>query len=175
MKLSDEIRRSVNGDAWHGPSVREALDGVTAAQALAQPLPPFHSIWELTLHVAAWHQETLAVVCGRPYRDFPPEDQWPPLGESSEAAWQLLVGSIFSLLEELAGEVATLDDHALERPLELRDYTLEFLPPRLRPTQRLSRRPDHAAQEAGIAFTQPPSFPAANQYERTGNFVRTPR
>ena len=49
-RLVDQLKRSAEGDAWHGPSVREALDGVTAADAFAHPIAGAHSIgsWSCT-------------------------------------------------------------------------------------------------------------------------------
>jgi hypothetical protein len=39
---------------WHGPNLRQAIRGVTAAQAAWRPAPGAHNIWELTLHAAYW-------------------------------------------------------------------------------------------------------------------------
>lgn len=43
------------GTAWHGPTVKGALRGVTAAQARWTPAPGRHNIWELVLHIAYWN------------------------------------------------------------------------------------------------------------------------
>ncbi len=53
-RIADQLRRAFDGDAWHGDSVLEILNGVTAAQAAARPITHAHSIWELVLHIAAW-------------------------------------------------------------------------------------------------------------------------
>ena len=53
-RILDQLKRAYEGDAWHGPSVREALAGVTAQQAHARPLTNAHSIWELVHHIAVW-------------------------------------------------------------------------------------------------------------------------
>jgi hypothetical protein len=34
-RLADQIRRSYQGPCWHGPSLRELLDGVPALQAVS--------------------------------------------------------------------------------------------------------------------------------------------
>ena len=49
IELLDEVYR---GPAWHGPSVRESLAGVTAEHAAASPFPERNSIWDLVLHLA---------------------------------------------------------------------------------------------------------------------------
>lgn len=74
--IVDQLVRVVNGDAWHGPSLADALDGVDAAMAARRPLPNGHSIYELTHHVGAWAHEVACRLNGRdpqmPERgDFP--------------------------------------------------------------------------------------------------------
>jgi hypothetical protein len=51
-RLEEQLQRSFEGEAWHGPSLRETLDGVTAEEASRHPIPGAHSIWELVLHLA---------------------------------------------------------------------------------------------------------------------------
>ena len=54
-RLAGELDKALNGEAWHGPSWREALEGVTPEQALAHPVPGAHSIAEVVRHAATWH------------------------------------------------------------------------------------------------------------------------
>src|ERR1035438_10207490 len=53
-RIADQLRRAFEGEAWHGDSVFEILEGVTAAQAASRPIAGAHTIWELVLHIAAW-------------------------------------------------------------------------------------------------------------------------
>jgi len=55
------------GPSWHGPSVREALKGVTASQAAARPIAHAHTIGELVLHMATWKRAVANRIAGRPY------------------------------------------------------------------------------------------------------------
>jgi hypothetical protein len=50
-RINSQLKRAQEGQAWHGPSLRELLDGVTAEQAAARPIPNAHSIWELVNHI----------------------------------------------------------------------------------------------------------------------------
>lgn len=57
--MSDSLLLSLIDEAytkktWHGPNLRQAIRGVTAAQAAWRPAPGAHNIWELTLHAAYW-------------------------------------------------------------------------------------------------------------------------
>ena len=52
-RLEEQLRRAHEGEAWHGPSLLEALAGVSAEQAAARPIAGAHSIWELVLHLGS--------------------------------------------------------------------------------------------------------------------------
>ena len=52
-RLADTIRRAYEGEAWHGPSLSEVLEGIDAVAA-AIKRGDAHTIWELTLHITAW-------------------------------------------------------------------------------------------------------------------------
>jgi len=52
--LLDNIDEAYKRKAWHGPNLRGALRGVTAAEALTRPGQGRHNIWELALHAAYW-------------------------------------------------------------------------------------------------------------------------
>ena len=84
----DEIYR---GPAWHGPSLLEALDGVTAAAAHAKPDPDRHSIWELVRHLTHG-RHLLADRLAQTSSDFPVavREPWWPVAptEASDAAWR---------------------------------------------------------------------------------------
>ena len=50
-RIEDQLKRSLEGEAWHGPALEELLADVRAEQAAAKPVPPAHSIWEIVLHI----------------------------------------------------------------------------------------------------------------------------
>src|SRR5262245_66033589 len=84
--IIDEMKNIHDGDAWHGPSLKEILSGVTAEQAAAKPLANAHSIWELTLHIAAWEGVLTRRLAGV-RMDEPEEGDLPAVSEGGEEAW----------------------------------------------------------------------------------------
>jgi uncharacterized damage-inducible protein DinB len=48
------IDEAFQGRAWHGPTLRGALRGVTATEAAWRPGRRRHNIWEVTVHAAYW-------------------------------------------------------------------------------------------------------------------------
>src|SRR5919199_1641697 len=86
-RIADQLRRAHEGGAWHGPSVRELLAGVTAEQAAARPFEGAHSIRELVEHVEAWERAILRRLGGDPAAIYKTPEDWPE-AEASEEAWR---------------------------------------------------------------------------------------
>lgn len=84
--LAEQIRLAHGGPAWHGPSVAENLEGLTAGQAAARPVPGAHSIWEIVLHATAWTNEVRRRLQGQAPRE-PAEGDWPEVGTVSDERW----------------------------------------------------------------------------------------
>ena len=111
-RIEDQLRRAFEGEAWHGPSVSEVLAGVTARQAAAHPVEQAHSIWEIVLHLTAWDE----VVCRRLEGvrvDTPTEVDWPPVTDTSEAAWSAALEQLKRNHTELRRMISRLDDSRL--------------------------------------------------------------
>src|SRR6516162_367763 len=53
-RIADQLQRAYAGKAWYGPSVLEALEGVTPEIAARHSIVNAHSIWELAHHIGAW-------------------------------------------------------------------------------------------------------------------------
>ena len=86
VRIIDELQREYDGDPWHGSPLKAILDGVTATQAAAKPVPAAHSIWELVLHITAWKGEVRKRLSGAPASD-PEEGDWPTPGTQTSEDW----------------------------------------------------------------------------------------
>jgi hypothetical protein len=115
-RISNQFQRAFNGPAWHGPSVLSLLDGVTAAQAAAHPVPGAHSIWELTLHIAAWESACLRRLHGDPAQ-LSDEEDWPSLTDLSEDSWLTTKQRLVDVHEQLLKAIATTDESRLDLPI----------------------------------------------------------
>lgn len=116
-RLRETLRRSFDGEAWHGPALRDALDGLSAHDAAARPVPGAHSAWELTLHVAAWADEVARRARGaRP--GLPAAGDWPaPPTEPTEEAWAAARAALDGARDGLLAAVAAVAPDRLDRPL----------------------------------------------------------
>ena len=129
QRLADQLRRSQNGDAWHGPSLSEILDGVTAKQAAARPIhiKDAHSIWELVLHIAIWQRHILDRLERGGMAEIPDELDWPKVGDTTAAAWKAALGELQKANDELVAAVGKLDDAKLHSQVRGKDYDFHFM------------------------------------------------
>jgi len=111
-RIADQLRRAFGGEAWHGDSVFEILDGVTAAQAAAHPIKNAHSIWELVLHIAAWDGAVLRRLGGVAV-ELSDAENFPRVTDASGAAWRAALARVRRVHEELVAAVATLPESRL--------------------------------------------------------------
>src|SRR4030095_4142185 len=99
-RLQEQVRRSFEGDAWHGPAVLEVLAGVTGDEAAAPPVAGGPSIWELVLHLAGTYRLVLRRL-GGDGAPLSPEDDWPPLPEVTPENWRDAVDALRPLNQDL--------------------------------------------------------------------------
>jgi uncharacterized damage-inducible protein DinB len=103
--IRDQLRRSLEGPAWHGPSLLEAIGDLTAAEA-AITSGNSHSIAEIAAHALAWTEEVTRRLTGvEP--DEPERGDWPRLG------WKETLRLLRSAADDLDRRLALLDDPQL--------------------------------------------------------------
>ncbi len=115
-RLEEQLRRALEGEAWHGPSVLESVAGVSAQQAAARPIPEAHSIWELALHLASDYTLVLRRLAGDGRQESPAED-WPACPEPTDANWRQALEEIARLNQELRQKVRSFPEDRLDQPL----------------------------------------------------------
>jgi uncharacterized damage-inducible protein DinB len=116
QRIEDQLKRAFEGNAWHGPSVRELLADMRAERALAKPLANVHSIWEIVLHMAAWERVVRRRLAGED-ATLSPEEDWPPVQEASEIAWKTAGDSLEKDHQELRSLIGRLSDAQLQAPV----------------------------------------------------------
>jgi DinB superfamily len=128
QRIADQLFRAFNGDAWHGPSLREILDGIEAEQAAAHPLPSAHSIWELMLHIDLWAHIGYAATIGIPMpKLYGTEKDWTTPFTGSEDEWSAAKVHLFDTAEHLADAVQGFSDERLTEIVPGRDYDFYYL------------------------------------------------
>ena len=114
-RLEAQLKRSFEGEAWHGPSVLEALKDVTPQVAHAHPMSGVHSIWELVLHLSGTYRIVLRRLQGEDAQLTPAED-WPAVPSPTASAWAEAVGALQELNEQVRDAIRRFDPGQLDQP-----------------------------------------------------------
>jgi len=123
-RIEDQLRRAFEGHAWHGPAVRELLADMTAAKAAGRPLPNAHSIWEIVLHIATWERVVRRRLQGEAVADLPTEEDWPPVRDSSEAAWRRAIDDLEQANHDLRDTMARASEARLAEMAPGKDHSV---------------------------------------------------
>ena len=125
-RINDQLKRAFEGEAWHGPSLMEILQGVTAAQAATKPIATAHSIWELVLHITFWEEVSRKRAEGDPTM-YRAEDGLFTVTDTSEAAWQAAIEKLKQTNAALRDTIAKLDDDKLREKAGGQEYSIYFM------------------------------------------------
>jgi hypothetical protein len=128
-RIADQLRRAFAGDAWHGPSLLETLDGVTAEEAAARPLASAHSIWELVLHIQLYaHIACEAARDGIPMpKLYGTEKDWRVVTDRSATEWAGATAQLFATGERLGQAIESFTDARLQETVPGREYDFYYL------------------------------------------------
>ena len=116
-RIAKQLKRAHEGHAWHGPSLRELLGGLTAGQAAARPVEGAHSIWELVLHIEAWERVALRRLGGDPAQIFNTEEDWSGVDAADEGGWRAALDKLSATNKALREAVLRLEDSQLDEPI----------------------------------------------------------
>ena len=117
-RILEQLKRAYEGNAWHGPSVSEALAGITAAQAHARPVPGAHSIWALVHHIAVWKNVGRRRLSGdRAAINISSPEDWPPADDPGEAAWEQAKAELDRGHQALVEAIARVPEARLDEPI----------------------------------------------------------
>ena len=118
QRILDQLKRAYEGEAWHGPSVREVLASVTAEQAHARPLANGHTIYELVRHIAVWEDAGRRRLEGdRAQIAIASPEDWPPPDDTSEEAWEQAKRALDRGHQALVAALERVDDSKLDEPI----------------------------------------------------------
>ena len=115
-RLDEQLHLALEGKAWHGPSVLEALAGVSADQASRHPIAGAHSIWEIVLHIASDYTLVLRRLAGDG-RPFTPGEDWPACPPATAENWRDTVETLRQLNRQLRDAVRAFPAERLDEAI----------------------------------------------------------
>lgn len=115
-RLVDMFSSAAHGKTWHGQSVWETLQNITAEEAAVHPIPESHSIWDYLLHIINWRDYAIRTLLDdQPYIvDLNTEKDWTTITDFSPEAWEATLELYKTSTEELSEAIKTIGDSKLE-------------------------------------------------------------
>ena len=127
--LYRSVDRSFRGPAWHGPTLRSSLRGVTLEQAAFRPGAERHNIWELAVHAAYWKYRVCALISDLPRGSFELKGSnfyERPL-ERTQTAWVRDLELLEAWHDRLVAAVGAFSPDRLGEPVGNGRFTFEAL------------------------------------------------
>jgi uncharacterized damage-inducible protein DinB len=112
-RLKQQLRRALEGEAWHGPSVLGLLADLSATQAASHPIVGSHSIWELVLHIRSDYDLALRLLSGDGHT-LTASEAWPECPALSDANWKQTVLELARSNERLRQAMSDFPDARLD-------------------------------------------------------------
>ena len=134
--LADQIRRSWDGPAWHGPAVSELVKDVNTDAAERRLPSGSHSIREIVQHITSWESAVVEAIHGALMPDGDWAEDWPESG----APWASVCLQLRTVTEKLVQTVREMPSEQLADTVPGRDFDYRFL---------LSGVPQHNAYHGG--------------------------
>ncbi len=123
--LSGRLRRTITGPMWHGPSLREALDGMNAADAVERPIRSMKTVWEIVLHVTARAERARLRMDGLALEEPTPDEDWPRIPiPCTAAAWEYSQAQMANAYRSMAVRVCEVMSSGFLKVVEKQSYNI---------------------------------------------------
>jgi uncharacterized damage-inducible protein DinB len=119
-RLLDQLNRAYGGEAWHGPALRNLLDGISESHARQRPIRSGHSVIELIAHIGNWMDAVARRLGGNVVKSSTVED-WPDV---SNVPWPQALEQLDRAQSRLCDAVARLSADDLEKPVPGEKYSM---------------------------------------------------
>jgi uncharacterized damage-inducible protein DinB len=122
-RLVQQLCASFEGEAWAGPSVREALNDVSVVTASQRAFRDGHTIWELVLHLISNDRMICDRLAGSRFASPTPAELWSLQPYPTDAGWQQSLCELETTHLMLRKAMAQVPDAQLAQKLPGRDHT----------------------------------------------------
>lgn len=124
--IIDQLNRAFDGEAWHGPALREILEGIEAKTALARPINNAHCIWELVIHLAGWEQVVTRRLQGQT-ATLTDAKNFGHIDSTTEQSWQSAIAILRQTHAQMIKLVSTLPESRLNDRVPGKEYDVRFM------------------------------------------------
>jgi uncharacterized damage-inducible protein DinB len=122
-----QLREIQDGSLWFDQYVKDKIDSLSDAEALARPIPPVHSVAEYVSHMLEWRKECLLRFKGMKTDLMNSPDDWKDNIELTKIGWTNLKNTFYESTVTLIHALENQDDAYLETKFQDTDYNFHYL------------------------------------------------
>ncbi len=128
-KITDLLHHTFEGSPWHGLSVLDIIEDVSAEQALRRLHAGTHNICELVRHMTNWRTFAIEKLKGNPTFDIALNTaaDWPVVDTLAETNWQQYKDNLRHTQQQLLDLLAMIPDTRLDDIVGGRKYSFRVL------------------------------------------------
>lgn len=120
-RIINMLQNTYNGAAWHGASVMEILNNISARQAF-QSSEDIHRICELVQHITAWRTFAIKRLEGDRYYEISQNENWKEFTIQDESAWEKIKNELAESQRDLIAALEKKNDDLLNEEVEGKAY-----------------------------------------------------
>ena len=113
FKITNELQKAFNGDAWHGNHIMQILNNVKPENAFEHFIPNAHSIAKIAMHLTSWTEEVTSRLFGN-LASEPALGDWPIPHEKTPQAWEKIIFNFKVANEELIRQCEAIAENKWE-------------------------------------------------------------
>ena len=121
FRIINMLQNAYNGAAWHGTSIMEVLEKITAKQAF-QPSERIHRICELVQHITAWRIFAIKRLEGDEHYEISQKENWKTFINRDEAAWEEIKADLAESQKNIISALEKISDERLNDEVEGKAY-----------------------------------------------------
>jgi uncharacterized damage-inducible protein DinB len=122
-----QLHEIQDGSLWFDQYVKDKIDSLSDAEALARPIPPVHSVAEYVSHMLEWRKECLLRFKGMKTDLMNSPDDWKDNIELTKIGWTNLKNTFYESTLTLIHALENQDDTYLETKFQDTDYNFHYL------------------------------------------------
>lgn len=110
---------------WHGSSIKEIVDDITAQEAATKVISDGHSIWEIVEHLICWRNFVINNLSKNQSFQIQlnTEADWPKIADTSESNWTNTIDRLNHSTGELMSTMLRFKNSLLDEFLPEREYS----------------------------------------------------
>ena len=111
-KIADQIRLTYIDGFWGGGSIKELFYSFDVIEASSYPIPRAHSVWEIALHISAWHDIFRNRIINSK-TEYHYENDWPHPASPTTQNWSDTLKALNKSIENLVNSVLNFKEDEL--------------------------------------------------------------